>query len=105
MQLHDGSGDRSGWFADRDGIAVGLRAISGPDGETILPGEFAKAKEILAGGSINYDGGSGPQDFDGNGDVAGFFSANVVVPKGSETKLTIGSKSYDPEYVVKTLLN
>ena len=93
--------------ADRDGIAAGLRAISGPDGETILPGEFAKAKEILAaGGSINYDGGSGPQDFDANGDVAGFFSANVVVPKGSETKLTIGSKSYDPDYVwSSTLLN
>jgi branched-chain amino acid transport system substrate-binding protein len=66
--------------ADRDAIAAGLRAISGPDGETILPGEFAKAKEILAaGGSINYDGGSGPQDFDANGDVAGFFSSNVVV--------------------------
>jgi len=86
--------------ADRGAIAAGLRAISGPDGETIYPGEFAKAKEILAaGGSINYDGGSGPQDFDANGDVAGFFSASVVVPKGSATKLTIGSKSYDPDYV------
>ena len=44
-----------------------------------MPGEFAKAKAIIAaGGDIHYVGASGPQDFDENGDVAGYFSANVV---------------------------
>lgn len=88
--------------ADRGAIAAGLRAISGPDGETIYPGEFAKAKEILAaGGSINYDGGSGPQDFDANGDVAGFFSSNVVV---SASTLTVGSSTSVTEYAWESTL-
>ena len=38
-----------------------------------------EAKAIIAaGGDIHYVGASGPQDFDENGDVAGYFSANVV---------------------------
>ena len=66
--------------ANRDLIAGALRAIGNGSGEVILPGEWSKAKKILAaGGDINYNGGSGPQDFDVNGDVAGSFSASVVV--------------------------
>ena len=65
--------------ANRDLIAGALRAIGNGSGEVILPGEWAKAKKIIAaGGDINYNGGSGPQDFDANGDVAGDFSASVV---------------------------
>jgi branched-chain amino acid transport system substrate-binding protein len=65
--------------ANRDLIAGALRAIGNGSGEVILPGEWSKAKKILAaGGDINYNGGSGPQDFDANGDVAGSFSASVV---------------------------
>ena len=65
--------------ADRSAISGALRSIANAPGETILPGEFAKAKAILAsGGDIHYVGASGPQDFDENGDVAGYFSANVV---------------------------
>ena len=65
--------------ADRDKIAASLRAIANAPGETIIPGEWSKAKKILAaGGDINYLGGSGPQDFDENGDVVGDFSASVV---------------------------
>ena len=69
--------------ADRSAIAGALRAIANAPGETILPGEFAKAKSILAaGGDIRYVGASGPQDFDENGDVGFYanmyFSANVV---------------------------
>jgi branched-chain amino acid transport system substrate-binding protein len=65
--------------ADRDKIAGSLRAIANAPGETIIPGEWSKAKKILAaGGDINYLGGSGPQDFDENGDVVGDFSASVV---------------------------
>ena len=66
--------------ADRDLIAGALRSIANEPGEIILPGEWAKAKKILAaGGDINYNGGSGLQDFDANGDVAGDFSASVVI--------------------------
>lgn len=65
---------------DRDGIAAALRDVANPPGEVILPGEWSKAKEILAaGGDIQYVGGAGPQDFDENGDVAGFFSKSTVV--------------------------
>jgi branched-chain amino acid transport system substrate-binding protein len=65
--------------ADRSAISGALRSIANAPGETILPGEFAKAKAIIAaGGDIHYVGASGPQDFDENGDVAGYFSANVV---------------------------
>ncbi len=65
---------------DRDGIAAALRSIANEPGEHILPGEWAKAKEILAGGGdIHYMGAAGPQDFDANGDVAGFFSKSEVV--------------------------
>jgi len=65
--------------ADRADISKGLRAISGPEGEVILPGEFRKAKRILKdGGSINYDGGSGAVDFDENGDVSGFVGVSHV---------------------------
>ena len=64
---------------DRDKIAASLRAIANAPGEVILPGEFAKAKKILAaGGDIHYVGAAGPQDFDENGDVAGRFSKSVV---------------------------
>ena len=65
--------------ADRSLIAEALRSVANAPGEVILPGEFAKAKRILAaGGDIHYAGAAGPQDFDTNGDVAGYFSANVV---------------------------
>lgn len=61
-------------------IVKGLRLISGPEGETIYPGEYAKAREILAaGGQINYDGASGPVDFDEKGDIVGFVSVNRAV--------------------------
>lgn len=61
-------------------IAAGLRLISGPEGETIYPGEYAKAVAILkSGGQVNYEGASGPVDFDENGDITGFVSLNRVV--------------------------
>jgi branched-chain amino acid transport system substrate-binding protein len=64
---------------DRDKIAAALRSIANAPGEVILPGEFAKAKKILAGGGdIHYAGAAGAQDFDANGDVEGKFSKSVV---------------------------
>ena len=70
---------QSAGSADRASIAAGLRAISGSEGEKIYPGEFSKAKAVLAaGGKINYDGGSGAVDFDKNGDVSGDVSISKV---------------------------
>ncbi|MFK8075732.1 MAG: hypothetical protein AB8B84_04035 [Granulosicoccus sp.] len=66
--------------SNRDRISDGLRRISGPEGQVIYPGEYAKAAAILkSGGSINYEGASGTVDFDAKGDIAGFVSINKVV--------------------------
>jgi len=63
--------------ADRTKVAAGLRAISGPQGAVVYPGEFAKARALLRQGlRINYDGASGPVDFDAAGDITGRFSLN-----------------------------
>ncbi len=66
--------------AERSKVAGGLRAISGPQGTAIYPGEFAKARALLKQGQrINYEGASGPVDFDAAGDVAGRVSLQRYV--------------------------
>lgn len=56
-------------------IAVAIRAVTNGDGEKVGPGEFAKAKDILAkGGKITYVGASGPIHFDANGDTGSTFA-------------------------------
>lgn len=63
--------------ADKSMVAAGLRAVSGPKGTVIYPGEFAKARGLLKQGvRINYEGASGPVDFDAAGDIVGRFSIN-----------------------------
>ena len=60
-----------------DGVAVrdALRDVANAPGERILPGEFAKAKEMLAAGKdIDYVGASGSIEFDAEGDVSGTFA-------------------------------
>lgn len=58
--------------ADKAKVPAGLRAIAGPQGTVIYPGEFAKAKALIKQGArINYEGASGPVDFDAAGDIAG----------------------------------
>jgi branched-chain amino acid transport system substrate-binding protein len=60
----------------RDGTAIrdAIREIASPPGEVVLPGDFAKAKQLIAEGrDINYEGAAGPHDFDENGDVTGSF--------------------------------
>ena len=53
-----------------ENIRDNLRAVAGPPGEIILPGEFAKAFELLKQGKdVNYEGAAGSVDFDENGDV------------------------------------
>ena len=58
--------------AAREGVAAALREVASAPGEKILPGEWAKALELLAAGTdIDYEGAGGPADFDEHGDVDG----------------------------------
>jgi branched-chain amino acid transport system substrate-binding protein len=73
---------------EREGLAAALREVANAPGEPILPGEWEKAKELIAAGTdIDYQGASGEIDFDDVGDVAGainYFAieGGVVVNKG-----------------------
>lgn len=65
--------------ADRDGVSAALREVANAPGEVILPGEWTKAKELIAAGTdINYEGASGTVEFDDVGDVAGAINYFVV---------------------------
>ena len=58
--------------ADRAGLNQALRDVATAPGEKIQPGEWKKAVDLIkAGTDINYEGASGPVDFDANGDVPG----------------------------------
>jgi branched-chain amino acid transport system substrate-binding protein len=69
---------------DRAAIREALREVANAPGEPILPGEWEKAKALIAEGTdIDYVGASGQIDFDENGDVAGVYSVNSVGPDGT----------------------
>ncbi|RMF34037.1 MAG: ABC transporter substrate-binding protein [Alphaproteobacteria bacterium] len=69
---------------DRSKISAALREVANPPGEIILPGEWAKAKRLIAEGKdINYEGATGSVDFDEHGDVPGIYSLNTVNPDGT----------------------
>lgn len=58
--------------AGREGLSAALREVATAPGEKILPGEWSKAKELLAAGTdIDYEGAGGPLEFDAAGDVEG----------------------------------
>lgn len=64
---------------DRAAIAAAVRDVASAPGETILPGEWAKAKELIkAGTDINYEGATGTNDFDAAGDVLTVFLKTVI---------------------------
>lgn len=68
---------------DRSKISAALREVANPPGEVIRPGEWEKAKKLIAEGKdINYEGASGTVDFDANGDVPGFYSVSTVGDDG-----------------------
>ncbi len=72
--------------ADRSKLGAALRQVASPPGEVIRPGEWAKAKALIADGKdINYEGAVGNNDFDAKGDVTGVFSVNTV---GGDDKWT-----------------
>lgn len=71
-----------------DGTAIrdAIRKVSNPPGTEILPGDFAKAKELIAAGEdIDYVGAAGSQDFDDAGDVPGTFGHWVFEGGGVKT--------------------
>ncbi|MFD1696178.1 ABC transporter substrate-binding protein [Roseibium aestuarii] len=60
---------------DKAGVAAALREVSNGEGEAILPGEWAKAKALIAEGkAIDYKGAAGDHNFDANGDVPGTYA-------------------------------
>ncbi|WP_350334998.1 ABC transporter substrate-binding protein [Coralliovum pocilloporae] len=70
--------------ADRAAIPAALASVSTAPGEVIRPGEWAKAKALIAEGKdINYEGATGAVDFDGNGDVAGIYDLMIVGDDGT----------------------
>jgi len=74
------------WMGEADpaGMPEALRAVGNAPGVPILPGEWAKAKALLAEGrEIDYAGASGEVAFDANGDTTGLFSVNTVNADGT----------------------
>jgi branched-chain amino acid transport system substrate-binding protein len=64
---------------DRTAIRNALREVANPPGVLIEPGEWEKARDLIAAGQdIDYNGASGPHDFDENGDVEGVIGEYVV---------------------------
>jgi branched-chain amino acid transport system substrate-binding protein len=75
--------EAAGASADNFGIVAKLRTVSNPPGEAV--GTFTDGKTLLAAGKkINYEGASGPLDFDQYGDVNPLFKLSEF----QEGKLT-----------------
>ena len=73
--------------AEREGISKALREVSSAPGETVFPGEWEKARKLIADGKdVNYEGASGSHEFDANGDVPGAI-IEVVVKDGAFVEL------------------
>ncbi|MXQ13713.1 ABC transporter substrate-binding protein [Microvirga makkahensis] len=59
---------------DKTKLPQSLRAVTSGKGEPIMPGEWKKAKELIAAGKeIDYKGASGSVNFDERGDVPGSY--------------------------------
>jgi branched-chain amino acid transport system substrate-binding protein len=76
--------------ADRSKISAALRAVAGPPGMVIRPGQWKEAKAAIAAGKdVNYEGAVGNNDFDENGDVTAIFSVNTVGDDGNWKMISI----------------
>ena len=65
--------------ADKAGLSAALRKVSSAPGEVILPGQWEKAKKLIAEGKdINYEGAAGSHEFDEKGDVPGLIIEMAV---------------------------
>jgi branched-chain amino acid transport system substrate-binding protein len=66
--------------SDSASIQENLRDVANPPGMVFGPGQFAAARAAIHSGvKINYEGASGPVDFDANGDVPGVYDVWAVV--------------------------
>jgi branched-chain amino acid transport system substrate-binding protein len=66
--------------SDSAAIQSNLREVANPPGMVFGPGQFAAARAAIKRGiKINYDGASGPIDFDAHGDVPGVYDVWAVV--------------------------
>ncbi|GHA25822.1 branched-chain amino acid ABC transporter substrate-binding protein [Devosia pacifica] len=73
--------------ADREGLSEALREVASAPGETILPGEWEKAKQLIAEGTdIDYQGAGGDLDFDDAGDIDGII-IELAIEGGSFTEV------------------
>lgn len=69
------AGQQAGPGTGNAAIAAAVAGIAGPPGQTVT--SFAEGKAALkAGQKINYEGASGPLDFDANGDAISVFGVN-----------------------------
>jgi branched-chain amino acid transport system substrate-binding protein len=72
---------------DKRAIADALMEVNDPAGEVVGPGEWEKAKQLIAEGKpVNYEGASGSVDFDEKGDVPGVYGVNTVGADGTWEK-------------------
>ncbi|GED23576.1 branched-chain amino acid ABC transporter substrate-binding protein [Halomonas halmophila] len=79
--------------AEREGLSEALRSVASAPGEVVLPGEWEKAKELIAAGTeVNYEGASGTHEFDKSGDVPG-----VVVEMAVEDGSFVSKGQVKPE--------
>jgi branched-chain amino acid transport system substrate-binding protein len=66
---------KAGAAADNAAISAAVLEIAGPAGQKVT--SFAEGKMALkASQKINYEGASGPLDFDANGDAISVFGVN-----------------------------
>jgi len=57
---------------DRAAIRAHLREVANPPGEVVGPGEWRRARDLIAAGrAIDYEGASGPVNFNETGDAEG----------------------------------
>ena len=76
---------KAGPGADNAAIAQAIPVIAGPPGQKVS--SFAEGKAALkAGTKINYEGASGPLDFDANGDAISVFGVQQFTKGALERK-------------------
>lgn len=64
---------------EQEGLNDALRAVASGAGTAIYPGEWEKAKALIAKGeAINYKGAAGDHEFDAAGDVPGSYALFAV---------------------------
>ncbi len=69
----------AGGAADGTTIRNNLYNVSSPPGTKIIPGEFAKAKDLLAQGQeIDYEGAAGAMNFDPTGEAGSDYEFYLV---------------------------